>query len=53
MSNPNSKNNRGLFAIGTVISLVAMIAMLVYMPAGFWIFLPFVVAFAGKAFDII
>jgi hypothetical protein len=47
------KSYRGLFAIGAIISIAAVVIMMIVMPAGFWIFLPFAVAFTGKALDII
>ena len=48
-----AKKSNGIYWVGSLAAIAAVILMLIYMPAGFWIFLPFAVAFTGKALDII
>jgi len=45
------KPSRALDALLFLVTLVIMIAMLIYTPAWFWVPLPFVLTYLVKAFD--
>lgn len=47
--NPEKQENRGLYWLITLVSLVACIALIIVSPEWFWLTLPFLLTFLVKA----
>lgn len=50
--NSEKRENRGLYWLITLVSLVACIALIVVSPEWFWLTLPFLFTFLVKALDM-
>jgi len=53
MANTQETPSKGMDWIIFFISTAIMIAMLIYVPAWFWVPLPFVLTYLARAFDAI